>query len=248
MGIRSRLRSILTKDQQPSPIASTLSAHPENPTRNAACSEFEVNGWELSEFICQRIVPVVGVHPFPLQELLLMCGAVTRVQPPMIFEWGTNIGKSARIFHEVCQHYAIPAAIHSIDLPDDIDHVEHPHSERGALVRDIQQVQLHQGDGLSTSLKIWEEGGSPPSPLFFIDGDHSYASVKRELESVVRAIPSAAVLLHDTFYQSAESGYNVGPFQAIEEVLANNPSNFTVVRTGLSLPGMTLLLPIARRT
>ena len=34
------------------------------------------------------------------------------------------------------------------------------------------------------------------------------------------ALPDAAVLLHDTLYQSPDSGYNVGPFQAIEEVAA----------------------------
>ena len=62
--------------------------------------EFEVNNWIISEFIVEKLVPVVGVHPFPLDELSLMTAAVCRFQPELIFEWGTNIGKSARIFSQ----------------------------------------------------------------------------------------------------------------------------------------------------
>jgi hypothetical protein len=80
-----------------------------------------------------------------------------------------------------------------------------------------------------------------PAPLFFIDGDHAYESVLRELSVVAIEIPSANVLLHDTFNQSAGSGYNTGPHRAIEDVLRAYPDRYRRIDSGLGLPGMTLL-------
>jgi len=211
--------------------------------KNKDCARFEVDGWALSEFVLTKIVPVAGVHPFPLQELMLMVSAVSRLRPPLIFEWGTNIGKSARIFYETCRHFRIPCQIHSVDLPDDEEHVEHPKEKRGYLVRGLSMVSLHQGDGLDVSLRLWQESGMPPSPLFFIDGDHSHESVSREITGIVHAIPQAALLLHDTFYQSSESGYNVGPYNAVVEAVSQGGGRYEVIHSGLSLPGMTLLVP-----
>ena len=138
-------------------------------------------------------------------------------------------------------HYAIEADIHSTDLPDDVSHGEHPHGERGRLVHGRVGVHLHQGDGLDTSLEIYRAAGRKPGPLFLLDGDHSYESVLRELTGVTSEVPDAAVLLHDTFYQSKESGYNIGPNQAIGEVLAALPARYRMLHSGLGLPGMTLL-------
>ena len=218
----------------------------ENPARNANCSEFEIDAWATSQFVIRKLVPVVGSHPFPLHELMLMTGAVCRLEPSEIFEWGTHIGKSARVFYEITSHYSIPADIHSTDLPDDVEHSEHPHTERGKLVRGLLHVHLHQGDGLDTSLEIWRAGGRKPRPLFFLDGDHAYESVARELLGIANEVPDASVLLHDAFYQSPESGYNIGPFRAIEEVLAKWPRRYRKVHSGLGLPGMTLLYPSQR--
>lgn len=218
----------------------------ENPTQNVTCAEFEVDNWAISQFVLRKLVPVVGTHPFPLHELMLMVAAVCRLQPPQIFEWGTHIGKSARIFYACATHYGIAAEIHSTDLPDEVSHGEHPHRERGRLVRGLPRVRLHQGDGLDASLALWRAGGRKPRPLFLVDGDHSYQSVLRELTGITRAVPDAAVLLHDTFYQSSESGYNVGPWQAIEDVLASCPGRYRKQHSGLGLPGMTLVYPSSR--
>ena len=217
-----------------------------DPAKNPTSSQFEVDGWVISQFVVEKIVPVAGTHPFPLQELMLMTAAVCRLRPPMIFEWGTHIGKSARIFYEIALHFGIPVEIHSIDLPDEVTHVEHPGDKRGALVLGIDRVKLHQGDGLTNSLKIWKEGGAPAHPLFFVDGDHSYESVRREIDGILGAIPGASLLLHDTFFQSPDSGYNVGPHQAVAETLAKMPGKFQVLHSGLSLPGMTLLAQLPR--
>ena len=215
----------------------------ENPARNATSTEFEVDAWAISQFVMRKLVPVVGSHPFPLHELMLMTGAVCRLEPREIFEWGTHIGKSARVFYEITSHYGIPADIHSTDLPDDVEHSEHPHTERGKLVRGLPHVHLHQGDGLTTSLELWRAGGRQPRPLFFVDGDHSHESVLRELTGIANEVPHAAILVHDAFYQSAEAGYNTGPYRAIEEVVAAWPGRYRKVHSGLGLPGMTLLYP-----
>src|SRR5688572_22468854 len=107
----------------------TLSAS--NPTKNPDCSEFEVDLWAISRFVVAKLAPVVGVHPFPLNELVLMCAAICRLKPAQVFEWGTHLGKSARVFHDCAAHYGIALRIHSVDLPDEIEHVEHPHDTRG---------------------------------------------------------------------------------------------------------------------
>jgi cephalosporin hydroxylase len=215
----------------------------ENPARNVACSEFEVDNWAISQFVVRRLVPIVGCHPFPLHELMLMVAAVCRFEPAEIFEWGTHIGKSARIFREITAHYGLEADIHSTDLPDDAEHPEHPHAERGRLVRGLPRVHLHQGDGLDTSLDLWRYNGRKPRPLFFLDGDHAYESVLRELTGIADAVPDASVLVHDAFYQSPESGYNIGPSLAVEATRADRPGRYRKQHSGLGLPGMTLLYP-----
>jgi cephalosporin hydroxylase len=215
----------------------------ENPAMNVAASEFEVDAWAISQFVMRKLVPVVGSHPFPLHELMLMTGAVCRLEPREIFEWGTHIGKSARIFYEITSHYRVQADIHSTDLPDDVEHREHPHADRGRLVRGLSRVYLHQGDGLTTSLELWRADGRKLRPLFFVDGDHSHESVLRELTGIANEVPHAGILVHDAFYQSAEAEYNTGPYRAIEEVVAVLPGRYRKVHSGLGLPGMTLLYP-----
>lgn len=213
----------------------------EEPAKNLDCAEFEVDNWTISRFVLSKLVPVVGIQPFPLNELMLMSASVCRLRPSQIFEWGTHVGKSARVFYESAKQFRIPLQIHSIDLPDDIDHIEHPKNFRGMLVRELPDVHLHQGDGLTTALSVWRSNGRQPAPLFFIDGDHTYESVYRELSAVALEVADANILLHDAFYQSSESGYNIGPFKAIEEVLRKFPDRYKKIDSGLGLPGMTLL-------
>jgi cephalosporin hydroxylase len=212
-----------------------------DPAVNIHCSEFEVNNWAISEFIVNELIPIVGIHPYPISELNLMVAAVCRLKPAHIFEWGTNIGKSARIFYETARHFKLNIHIHSIDLPDNSEHGEHPKSRRGMLVKDIEAVTLHCGDGLDKTLEIWSREKYPPAPLIFIDGDHSYESVRRELEGILTNIPSANILLHDTLYQSESSRYNIGPYKAIKEVLSMRSQPYRMISTSLGLPGMTLL-------
>lgn len=112
-------------------------------------------------------------------------------------------------------------------------------------MRGLPQVNLHQGDGVATALGILSEQDKKTrngeGVLFFIDGDHSYKSVKRELGSIIKKVPKASILLHDTFYQSSSSKYNVGPYEAINNCLKSGPKSYRRIDTATGLPGMTLL-------
>jgi hypothetical protein len=220
-----RLRRLFSVRPDPLPTIPT-----QDPAVNIHCDEFEVNNWIISEFLASTLVPIVGVHPFPLNELFLMVSAVCRLKPDYIVEWGTHLGKSARIFYETSKRFGLDIAIHSVDLPDDTAHQEHPGLQRGVLVKGLHEVTLHHN-------RI----GKTSSMLVFIDGDHTHASVKRELTGVMAHMPDANILLHDTFYQSEKSGYNVGPYTAIAEAMAVAPNRYRRLSTDTGLPGMTLL-------
>lgn len=228
-----KITSILNNYIKQSPIL--------NPVVNENCSEFEVDNWIISEFVLKELVPIVGIRPYPLNELMLMVSIVCRFKPTHIFEWGTHVGISARIFYEITKHYHITCEIHSTDLPDYVQHVEHPKHNRGVLVKNIHVVKLHQGDGLDVSLALYKHLSTKSRPLFFLDGDHEFRSVKRELAGIIKGAPHARILIHDTFYQSKRSGYNTGPYRAIREVLNAKRSRYVTLSTNLGLPGMTLL-------
>jgi hypothetical protein len=215
-----------------------------DPVRNPQGSEFEVDLWTLSDFVLDTIVPVVGIRPYPLNELLLMTAAACRLRPTVVFDWGTHIGVSARIFFECDKAFKLSFDIHSIDLPPDATHVEHPGQEHGRLVRGLANVHLHRGDGVKLALELWYKLGQPKRPLFFVDGDHAYESVRDELSQIFSTVPDASALAHDSFFQSPDSNYNVGPARAIDEVAARFPGRFKVIKSGLGLPGMTLLATV----
>jgi len=215
-----------------------------DPFRNEDCAEPEVDKFIISRFVLETLVPVIGFHPFPLDELILMTATVVAFKPSHIFEWGTHLGKSARAFHEISKAFRINTEIHSTDLPENEYHVENLGKRRGTFVRRRPSVHLHLGDGLETSLGIYAQLKTKIHPaLFFLDGDHSYGSVRRELAAIRAAAPAAVQLVHDTFYQSPESGYNTGPYQAVEEFIHSYPEEYSRLSTSLGLPGMTLLIP-----
>lgn len=208
---------------------------------NSNCTEFEVNKWTISDFIISNLIPIVGTRPFPLDELMLMSSAVVGFKPQCIFEWGTHIGKSARVFYETVKAFNIPCEIHSVDLPETANHIEHPHEKHGMLVKGIKEVKLHRGDGISKSMEIYRSLNNVSCVLFLIDGDHSYESVKRELSTVIDLVKNPVILLHDTFFQSEKSAYNIGPYKAIQDVLAGKKNEFRIISTNAGLPGMTLV-------
>ena len=216
-----------------------------DPVRNPEASEFEVDLWELSRFVVERCLPTIGVHPYPLNEQLLAAAAACRLRPGVVFDWGTHRGASARMLWECAKAFRLGYDIHTIDLPPDVAHVEHPGQAYAVLLRGLAEVHLHRGDGVTIALTQWEKLAQPPRPLFFIDGDHAYESVATELRRVFDAIADASALVHDTFFQSADAGYNVGPALAVRDVVAEQPGRFKVMTSGLGLPGMTLIASTA---
>jgi len=213
-----------------------------SPVVNPNSKYFEVNNWLISDFILKKVIPLVGVHPYPLNELMLMVAAVCRIRPTHIFEWGTHLGKSARIFYETVKFFKINSEVHSIDLPDSVKHQEHLGSQKAELVKNIKSVKLYQGDGLTVALKLCRQL-KPSMPLFFLDGDHRYQSIKRELAGIAKNISLAHILIHDTFNQSKRSGYNTGPYRVIKAFLVKVPRHrYQVIETGTGLPGMTFFI------
>jgi cephalosporin hydroxylase len=212
-----------------------------NPVLNSDCTEFEVNNWILSEFILEKIIPLAGIHPYPLNELMLITGAMCRLAPDQLFEWGTHLGISARIFYETGKTFNIKTIIHTIDLPPDMQHVEHPGQKHARFIKHLPEVKIHRGDGLETALMLATKLPPDTKIMFFVDGDHRYESVFRELSGIIDHFPKANILLHDTFHQSEASGYNIGPYRAIQDVLSKTNILFKIIQSQGGLPGMTLL-------
>lgn len=196
---------------------------------------------DLGRFVQFRLLPLVGAFPYPPDELMLMAATVVSIRPEIIIEWGTNIGVSARVFLETTRRYSIRSKIHSIDLPFDAEHFEHPKWRRGILVRG-RDVTLHEGDGLTTAMTILAANVGRSS-LVFIDGDHAETAVRREAETLWEAYPTLPILFHDTFVDPETNVPANGPGLAIRDLVRCERHRWTVLGTGLGRPGMTLIVP-----
>lgn len=216
-----------------------------SPSKNLyAGKELEVDKWNLSEFILNKLINIVGTNPYPLDELMLMSSAVILCKPKYIIEWGTHVGKSARIFHEVSKFYKINVEIYTYDLPDNVDHNEHPRAKRGIFIKNIKNIHAYQADALLHGMQILIENNAIDNEvLFYIDGDHGYESVYNELITIYNKFPKANILLHDTYFQTEDSKYNIGPYLAINDFISSTKANYKTTTTNLGLPGMTLLIP-----
>lgn len=212
---------------------------------NEGCNKFEINNWIISKFILKKLISTVSFKPYPLNELMIMTGTVCRLQPTHIFDWGTHIGKSARIFYETIKYFDIPCEIHTTDLPNNFTHKEKPNKLlRGLYIKHIKGITQHYGDGLDVSLNLYNKAKRHRKklrPLFFLDGDHKYSTVKNELVNINKYAPEAWILIHDTFFQSKKSNYNIGPYKAIQFLLNKTSNRYKFLSTNTGLPGITLL-------
>lgn len=224
------------------PSASTVAPTPLRHA-NAAPVRLEVDAFATSRIVLERLVPIVGTHPYPLSELMLMAAAFYDRRPTRVIDIGTHHGKSARIWHELAQLLDTPPPVHTIDLCDPA-HPEFPGKDHGRYCRNLPGITLHTGDGAETAATLIQDDPDAPT-LIFLDGDHARATVEREL-AVCAGLTHASLLLHDTLHQPA-SGYNEGPYEAIAAFLAANvsapdsPNAWECHNTHLGLPGMTLL-------
>ena len=143
-------------------------------------------------------------------ELELMAETMLELRPSHVFEWGTNIGASARVFYEVARLAELPCEVHTTEHPDPTT-VDHPGHRYGELIRNCR-LWMHQGDGLRRSLAEYALCGEPRAALFFLDGDHSYRAVTRELEGIAQVARSAVILVHDTRHPFEDIGAAVADF------------------------------------
>ncbi len=199
-------------------------------------ARLEVEAFATSRVVLDRLVPVVGVHPYPLSELMLMAAAFFDLRPAQVIDVGTHHGKSARIWYELGRLLDVPPPVHTIDLCD-ASHPEFPGKDHGRHCRGLDGVTLHTGDGTEVAAQLLDAAPGVPT-LLFLDGDHAQDTVTRELALCDR-MPGGSVLLHDTLTQPG-SGYNEGPWEAITTFLATRP-DIEAHHSHLGLPGMTLL-------
>ena len=209
---------------------STSQGHGDEPPRF-----IEIDKWSSSDTVL-RLRRIVGSHPYPLDELMLMAAAVHYTRPDVIVEIGTHVGKSGRIWWELARWHGLTTQIHTIDLHDPA-HAEFPGKSLGKMIRGLPIVQ-HVGDGFHVADQLLQDSAGARC-LLFLDGDHAFETVSRELTLAVRHPNVAAVLVHDTFFQPG-SGYNHGPYEAVQQFIAEHPVN-QVVHAHLGLPGMTYL-------
>lgn len=133
-------------------------------------------------------------------EIKFMGQAVLRVRPQIVYEWGTNLGCSARVFHEASIAFDIPLTVHTTELPltEAWRDRDHPGERVAQWIGDLP-IERHEGDGLITSLRLYHEE-RPERCLFYLDGDHSLEAVTRELLAIAVAAPSAVMLVHDVLH------------------------------------------------
>lgn len=143
-------------------------------------------------------------------EITFFAETLFELAPSHIFEWGTNVGASARIFYELARVGAFACEVHTTEHPDHATH-DHPGGRCGQLLKDCR-VWMHTGDGLRRSLAEYAILGEPTRVLFFVDGDHSYDAVTRELEGIAEVVPTAVIIVHDTRHPLEETGAAVADF------------------------------------
>ncbi len=177
-----------------------------------------------ADLIARRRIPGYGDDEVSFMEETLL-----KLRPLYIGEWGTNRGSSARIFYELTTYHHIQCVIHTVELPLVLAPNDHPEQSIGEFLEGTE-VHRDEGDGVTEALKY---SINFDRPLFFIDGDHSYENVYRELRMIHRVRPEATVLLHDTRFF---------PGQAVLSFLGWFPDCYTMVEL-LSQAGMMRLSP-----
>jgi hypothetical protein len=130
-----------------------------------------------------------------------MHDTVALVKPDRIFDWGTNVGASARIFHEATDAHCI---VETIDLPKVLEPLDRDHAGTHTGLHLVPEIRQHRGDGVTEAIRlcaIW----NPERPLFFLDGNHLHENVFREIWSIHKFCPRGVLLVHDTNQQPGDA-------------------------------------------
>lgn len=152
-----------------------------------------------------RRVRAFGLPGYGDREVQFFESILTRLRPTHVFEWGTNVGASARLFYEASLELGYPCEVHTTEIPDELSMLDrdHPGHRYGTWIKDTP-IHAHRGYGLIESNRLWKEL-HPPQALFFLDGNHSYGVVRAELEGVSDLDPDAVIVVHDTIRYTGEA-------------------------------------------
>lgn len=140
-------------------------------------------------------------------EIRFIAETVGALRPTHIYEWGTNVGASARIFHEA----APKALVTTVEHPDDQTY-DHPGHRYGLWCEGFDRIEMLWGDGVTVALERFDAHDGPERALFFLDGDHSYWAVTRELDAIAQAAPRGVILCHDTSHEIEDTEAAVEDF------------------------------------
>eukprot|EP00802_Teleaulax_amphioxeia_P004375 Tamp_04379.p1 GENE.Tamp_04379~~Tamp_04379.p1 ORF type:complete len:346 (+),score=24.92 Tamp_04379:2179-3216(+) len=136
---------------------------------------------------------------YPPHELALMVSAMVHARPDFVLEWGTNIGVSSRVFVEAAEMLGLATQVHTFDVKTQqktgsTGWVANARKCQGNEEREYFKeykifgkpcVHMHIGDGLDGAFAVYEaEAWAAARVLWFVDGDHSYEAVARELFSI----------------------------------------------------------------
>lgn len=167
-----------------------------------------------SSTLTERIQEI-GLTGYSPEEIELIYTTMREYQPDFIAEYGTNIGTSARIFHEARQMLKLDCVIHSIEIHRDLGAVWG--HERGHHVKGLP-VDLHIGDGVTRGIELWHASGAH-RPLFFLDDNHAETEVLRQMRLIHLEAPEAVMIVHDT-HTPSEGGWRLHePGVAIQSFL-----------------------------
>ncbi len=127
-----------------------------------------------------------------------MESVLERFRPTHVFDWGTNVGASARLFYEASLEHGYECEVHTVELPLELAHLDrdHPGHRYGQWIKETP-IHAHQGFGLQVSIRLCAEL-KPARPLFFLDGNHSFEAVFEELTVISDEEPGAVLMVHDT--------------------------------------------------
>lgn len=150
-------------------------------------------------------VRAFGLPAYGNQEVEFFENVLGRLRPTHVFEWGTNVGASARLFHEASLELNYKCEVHTVEIPDDLALLDrdHPGQRYGQWIEGLP-IHTHRGFGLIESIRLHKELG-PERALFFLDGNHSYGVVLAELEEVAALDPGAVMMVHDTILYTGEA-------------------------------------------
>jgi hypothetical protein len=144
----------------------------------------------------------MGVPGYGEDELIFMHKTVKAFEPDRIFDWGTNVGASARIFYEATKR--THCVIETIELPRIVERLDRDYAGDRTGRWLVPGIRQHWGDGVTVALTraaIWQ----PARPLFFLDGNHLRENVFREIWAINKFCPHGALLIHDTRQQPGEA-------------------------------------------